>query len=104
MAGIGNPGPEAVIQGGIDRDRVRAFRPASHRRDDTVCDPIMNDPEANAISFSHLSHAEAPGRRFGRRNAMLVSDPFDRADREWLPCRTAMAFSAQQGDNVTIRM
>ena len=69
-----------------------------------MCDPIMNDPEANAISFSHLSHAEAPGRRFVRRNTVLVSDPSDGADREWLPCRTAMAFSAQQGDNVTIRV
>ena len=69
-----------------------------------MCDPIMNDPEANAIAFSHLSHAEAPGRWFGRRNPVLIADPSDGADREGLACRTAMAFRAQQGDNLTIRV
>jgi hypothetical protein len=64
----------------------------------------MNHPEANAIAFPHLSHAEAAGRRFGRRDPVLVADPSDGADREGLACRTAMAFRAQQGDNVTIKM
>ena len=67
-----------------------------------MCDPVVNDPEADAISFSHLSDVEGVGRRFGRRNPVLVSYPSDRAEREGLASRTAMAFRAQQADDLVV--
>lgn len=49
MGRIGDPFSETLIQFVIDRDRIWRIRLALQRWNDTPIDPIMDDPEADAI-------------------------------------------------------
>ena len=73
MAGVGDPFSEASIQFVIDADYIWRIRLAVHRRDDTAFDPVVDDPEADAISFADVTNVQGSFGRLWSRNAMFVS-------------------------------
>ena len=58
MSRVGDPFSETSIQFAIDRDRIGRVRLALQRGNDTAVDPIMDDPEADAIFLANLTNAE----------------------------------------------
>src|SRR5262249_25358349 len=69
----------------VDGDCIWRVPLALRRGDDTTFDPVMNDPQADAVSRTHLADCKRScgNRRCG--DTMLVSKPTYHADREGLP-------------------
>ena len=85
MARVCHPLSETSILIVIDCDCIWRIRFALRRGDDTTFDPVMNDPEAYAVSLANLSDTERSSGKRWARNAMLVADPTYHANREGLP-------------------
>ena len=105
MGRVGDPFSETSIQFAIDRDRIWRVRLALQRGNDAAIDPIMDHPEADAISLANLTNVQGSLGGLWSLNAMFVSQPFYRTRRNRLPCcRAFVAFVAQQGDDFVIVM
>jgi hypothetical protein len=90
-----DPFTEAVIQFVIDHDCIGPVWLALHRGNDIAIDPVMDHPEADAISLTNLTHVQGSLRRLRSLNAVFVSQPFYHAGRKGLACwRAYVAFAA----------
>ena len=99
MGRVGDPFSETSIQFAIDRDRIWRVRLALQRGNDAAIDPIMDDPEADAISLANLTNVQGSFGGLWSLNAMFVSQPFYRTRRNRPPCCGALVtFVAQQCD------
>jgi hypothetical protein len=84
MARIGDPFSQTLIDNSIDRDGIWGVRFALHCRDDTPGDPVMDDPQADAISLTNLTNSKGSGRRQGAGDMVLVANPTYHFEGEWL--------------------
>ena len=73
MGGVDDPFSEASVQFVIDADYIWRIRFAVHRGDDTAFDPVVDDPEAHAISFADLTNVQGSFGRLWSWNVMFVS-------------------------------
>src|SRR3954466_13145188 len=65
----------------------------------------MNDPLADAISLANLANVEGPCSRPWGRDAMFVSQPFYRRERDrLLCCRGDATLAAQHRDDFIVMM
>ena len=94
MGRFGDPFSEEPIGFVAYCDRIWGVWLALLRSDDSAADPIMDDPQADAIPLSYLTDVEGVMRRPWSRDAMFVSQPFYCAHRELLSGRTLLAFGA----------
>src|ERR1700687_4800877 len=104
MGRLGDPFSEELIGFVVDRDRIWGVWLALLRGDDSAADPIMDDPQADAIPLSYLTDVEGVIGRPWSRDAMFVSQPFYCAQRELLSGRTLLAFGAHLGDDLVVMM
>src|SRR6202040_4286387 len=105
MGGIGDPFSEVSIQLVIDCDHIRRIRFALHGGNYTTFDPVMDDPEADAISLADLTNIQCSVRWPWSCDVMFVSQPFYRAQRNRFSCRRGfVAFALQQGDDFVVVM
>ena len=84
MPGVCHPLSQTLINSGVNRDGVRRFWLALLRRDNATLDPVMDNPQADAISLTNLADRKRSGGKQRARDAMLESDPTYDADREGL--------------------
>src|SRR5712691_517384 len=79
---VGNPIPQSVICRVGDRDDVwQAGLPLLCCYEAAV-DPVIDDPHTDTVSLANLVDVKRTGGKRRARNAMLVADPSDHADRE----------------------
>ena len=71
MGRVGDPFSETSIQFAIDRDRIWRVRLALQRGNDAAIDPIMDDPEADAISLANLTNVQESFGGLWSLNAMF---------------------------------
>src|SRR6202790_3592042 len=81
---VGNPIPQSVICRVGERDGVWQAGLLSVRCYETVVDPVINHPRADAVSLANLIDAERSGGKRRTGNAMLVTDPAYHGDGEGL--------------------
>src|ERR1700757_996856 len=86
----------------VDGDCIWRVPLALRRGDDTAFDPVMNDPQADAVSRTHLADCKRScgNRRCG--DTMLVSKPTYHADREGLPSRTRQTLAVEPCDDLFV--
>jgi hypothetical protein len=84
MARVGDPFSEALISIVVDRDSIWRMWFALSRRDNTTFDPVMDDPQADAISLANLTDIECSVGRRRVGDTMLEADPTDHVARERL--------------------
>ena len=58
MGRVGNPFPEAPVGLGIDCDCIGCIGSALLRDDDAMGDPVMHDPQADAVLLADLRDGE----------------------------------------------
>ena len=104
MTGFGHPLSEAPVVIAIDCDRIGRIWLALDRRDDTTLDPVMDDPEAHAVSCTDLADTERFRRNELAGYAVFVADPAYHADREGLAGCASEMLAIEQGDDLFIIM
>src|ERR1700739_1130714 len=97
-----DPFSQASIHIVVDGDCIWRVPLALRRGDDTTFDPVMNDPQADAVSRTHLADCKRScgNRRCG--DTMLVSKPTYHADREGLPSRTRQTLAVEPCDDLFV--
>jgi len=73
MRGVDNPLPKQLVGLFVYRYLIWRIRFAPARGNDATSNPVMNDPEADAVSVADLSNIEGVIRRSRRRDAVFVS-------------------------------
>src|SRR6516225_347202 len=99
---VGNPIPQSAICRVGDRDDVWQARLPLLRCYETAVDPVIDDPHTDAVSLANLFDVECTGGKRRARNAILVSDPSDHADREVFASRACEAIAVQHCDDLSV--
>src|SRR5260370_32997502 len=97
-----DPFSQASIHIVVDGDCIWRVPLALRRGDDTTFDPVMNDPQADAVSRTHLADCKRSCGNRRRGGTMLVSKPTYHADREGLPSRTPQTPPLQPVDDLLL--
>src|SRR5260370_7774237 len=97
-----DPFSQASIHLVVDGDCMWRVPLGLRRGEDTTCDPVMNDPQAEDVSRTHLADCKRScgNRRCG--DTMLVSKPTYHADREGLPSRTRQTLAVEPCDDLFV--
>src|SRR6516164_8140579 len=99
---VGNPIPQSAICRVGDCDDVWQARLPLLRCYETAVDPVIDDPHTDAVSLANLFDVECTGGKRRARNAILVSDPSDHADREVFASRACEAIAVQHCDDPSV--
>src|SRR4051794_10098246 len=100
MGRVGDPLPQALIYFSVDGDCIWRVRLSLRRGYDPTIDPVLNDPNANAISLANLTHVQSSFGRWWGRDAMFVPQPFYRPGcNRPSCCRADEPLTAQQADD-----
>src|ERR1700730_11248804 len=82
MDGVRDPFSKALICSIVDPDEVRRFPPALLCKDNATFDPVVDDPQADAVSRTNLAYSKRSGGMRWYGNTMLKANPTYHVDGE----------------------
>jgi hypothetical protein len=65
-------------------------------------DPVMDHPEADAISLTNLTNSKGSGRRQGAGDTVLVANPTYHFEPEWFAGGAGQTFTVEQFDDLSV--